>query len=181
MLGCFCNDVFKKKKNQDKAWFPSLNHKVTTIHTISVKDSWKATNQWIGRNLRYFRRKCLKNKWWFYVTLSFVYLKKDYICQRLLVVNWAQIHNQSLGAIFYRGLSLTIVYQGKSRTEPPSLLKRVPAVWTELYKGIPGIIFWPMGRVLSCPIRGAQLYPCLHLYQMTGVAPRLLIGICDSN
>ena len=50
-----------------------------------------------------------------------VNLKKDQICwDRLLVVNWAQIHNQSLAAIADRGLLCTLHFRQKPQTELPA-------------------------------------------------------------
>lgn len=48
-------------------------------------------------------------------------LKKDYICQEgVIVVNWAQIHNQSLEAIADRGFPCAVHFREKPQTELPS-------------------------------------------------------------
>lgn len=53
--------------------------------------------------------------------------EKEYSCQKgLLVFNRAQIHNQSLAAIVYRGLSSILHIKENLQTELPSLLHCVP-------------------------------------------------------
>lgn len=53
--------------------------------------------------------------------------EKDYTCQkRLLIVNWAQIHNQSLTAVVYRGTSRMLHSRKKPQMWLPSLLLSEP-------------------------------------------------------
>lgn len=98
--------------------------------------------------------------------------EKEYTYQKgLLVVYRDKIHNQSLASIFYRDLSCTLNIKEKPQMKMklPTCLHCRPAVWANPYKKYE-IIFWPMSWDLPCPIRAAQLYLHLYLYQPIRVA-----------
>lgn len=90
-----------------------------------------------------------------------VNLKKECICQGLLLVKWKQIHNRVATA--NRSLSHTLHFRIKLQSETSAycivFLRSINP-----YKGLPGIILSTMHWDLSHPTKTVQLYPHLHLY-----------------
>lgn len=72
--------------------------------------------------------------------------------------------NMSLRAICWQGFLSYSVHREEPQTE-------LSASWLCLFmlsqplQGSPGFVFQPMDWNLPCPVRTAQLYPYLHLYQ----------------
>lgn len=74
--------------------------------------------------------------------------------------------NKSPAAICWQGLLMYSVYWEQPQTE--ILASHTMACLVTLnqpLQGSLGFIFWPLDWDLPCPIRIAQLYPHLHLYQ----------------
>lgn len=93
---------------------------------ILWKEHW--TNEWIGVILPDFWFSLLE-KIRIIITNLFTLLIMWTMRRNISANNifWAQIHNQSLAAIFERGLSYTLHIREKLQAGLPSLLHGVPA------------------------------------------------------
>ena len=65
------------------------------------------------------------------------------------MVNWTQIHNQSVTAIVYRGLSHMLHFREEPQTGLSSFLHRVRAFWANPCERAPRMVFQPIGLRLS--------------------------------
>lgn len=67
--------------------------------------------------------------------------------------------------LFTGGLLCMLHFREKPQIRLPSLLHYRPAIWSNPYKGVPGIIFWPMkGWDLPQSNRTAQLYSPICIF-----------------